>query len=200
MSRFTLSAPVLPALIANGNIRARALSVLTLFLLAMAPCGTAWAHVPSKATPDAATNTATPGTTPIAATVVPLKQHAQAMLVDARLNHSQTATFVVDTGATYTAISRDMAIALGLDLAGAEHITLATANGRIEVPKVTIASLDVNGLEAKNVEATVLDIRRGGQFTGLLGLSFLRQFRLTFDPVANQLIFEPISAAVVARP
>jgi clan AA aspartic protease (TIGR02281 family) len=123
---------------------------------------------------------------------VPLKNSKNALIVDAFINQDGSqadGVFIIDTGATYTSISRDMADKLGLDLSHCETVFITTANGRIEVPKVTLQKLNVNGLEAYNVEATVIPLRKESTFSGLLGLSFIRQFVLTIDPQANQLIF-----------
>jgi clan AA aspartic protease (TIGR02281 family) len=122
--------------------------------------------------------------------VVPLKSSTQALLVEATLNSKGSGVFILDTGATYTSISREMAEELGLDLENAPKVRITTANGRIEVPKVTLHSVTVNGLEARDVEATVIDIRKGSSFSGLLGLSFIKKFKLTIDPGAGQLIFQ----------
>jgi clan AA aspartic protease (TIGR02281 family) len=124
---------------------------------------------------------------------VPLKNSRNALMVDAALTSRKSralGTFIIDTGATYTSISEEMADQLGLDLENAPKIRITTANGRIEVPKVMIDTLSVNGLEAHNVEATVIQVRPGSSFHGLLGLSFIRQFVLTIDPQAGQLIFQ----------
>lgn len=123
---------------------------------------------------------------------VPLKSNRNALMVDALLTqnrHTSTGAFIIDTGATYTSISRQMADQLGLDLENCEKVLITTANGRIEVPKITIEMLNVNGLEARNVEATVIPVRNGSSFSGLLGLSFIRQFVVTIDPQAGHLIF-----------
>jgi aspartyl protease family protein len=124
---------------------------------------------------------------------VPLRNSRNALMVDATLSGSQnkaTGVFIIDTGATYTSISQEMAEQLGLDLENCEKVHITTANGRIEVPKVVIETLNVNGLEAHNVEATVIQVRHGSSFSGLLGLSFIRQFVLTIDPQGGQLIFQ----------
>ncbi len=122
-----------------------------------------------------------------------LKNTQNALIVDAVLHqegqHSSGA-FIIDTGATYTSISQQMAEQLGLDLEDCEKVLITTANGRIEVPKITIERLQVNGLEARNVEATVIPVRAGSSFSGLLGLSFMRQFVVTIDPQAGHLIFQ----------
>jgi clan AA aspartic protease (TIGR02281 family) len=123
---------------------------------------------------------------------VPLKSNKNALIVDAVINqagHQADGVFIIDTGATYTSISQDMADKLGLDLTHCDTVYITTANGRIEVPKVTLQKLNVNGLEAYNIEATVIPLRKESSFSGLLGLSFIRQFVLTIDPQANQLIF-----------
>lgn len=124
---------------------------------------------------------------------VPLKSNKNALMVDAHATNGRavsTGTFIIDTGATYTSISQEMAEQLGLDLENCEKVYITTANGRIVVPKVMIETMNVNGLEAHNVEATVIQIRHGASFSGLLGLSFIRQFVLTIDPQAGQLIFQ----------
>jgi clan AA aspartic protease (TIGR02281 family) len=121
--------------------------------------------------------------------VVPLKQSKMALLVEATINNRSRGTFIVDTGATYTSISREMADDLGLDLTNCDQIRITTVNGRIYVPKVMIDRLSINGLEARNVEATVIDVPVGSSFTGLLGLSFIKQFKLTIDPAAGELVF-----------
>lgn len=123
---------------------------------------------------------------------VPLKSGRNALMLDAGLKNGEymaEGAFILDTGATYTSISQDMADQLGLDLAHCEKVRITTANGRIDVPKITIETLSVNGLEAHNIEATVIPVRAGSSFSGLLGLSFIRQFVLTIDSQAGQLVF-----------
>jgi len=126
---------------------------------------------------------------------VPLKASQNALMVDAVLTQrhvTAVGTFILDTGATYTSISREMAEQMGLDLVNCEKVSITTANGRIQVPKVTIETLNVNGLEAHNVQATVIDVRPGSSFAGLLGLSFIRKFVVTLDPSGGQVIFQKI--------
>lgn len=128
----------------------------------------------------------------VASIAVPLKASRNALMVDALLSQDRrqsSGVFIIDTGATYTSISEEMARQLGLDLEHCETVRITTANGRIDVPKVTIDTLSVNGLEAHNVEATVIQVRHGSSFNGLLGLSFIKQFVLTIDPQGGQLIF-----------
>ena len=112
-----------------------------------------------------------------------------APLINTKTGQRVTGTFLVDTGATYTSISQEMADALGFSDSGDVHIT--TANGRIRVPKVSVDRINVNGLVAEGIEATVIDVRKGSSFSGLLGLNFLKRFKMTIDPEAMELTFQP---------
>lgn len=125
--------------------------------------------------------------------VVHLKSDPRALMVEATLNRKVSGTFIVDTGATYTSINRKMAEDLGLDLENADTVTITTANGRIRVPKVHISRLTLNGVEARDIEATVIDVKNNTSFGGLLGLSFIRKFKMTIDPVEGKLLFQPLN-------
>lgn len=123
---------------------------------------------------------------------IPLLNRKNALMLNATINHQATGTFIVDTGATYTSISQELADQLSDKLTYIGSVKITTANGQIKVPKVLIKSITINGLEAHNVEATIINLHAGSSFSGLLGLSFIKQFQLTIDPVQNQLVFRSI--------
>jgi clan AA aspartic protease (TIGR02281 family) len=125
-------------------------------------------------------------------TSVPMSLKPKALFIQVKINDKATGHFILDTGATYTTISRRMARQLGLDLEHSEKIAITTANGELDVPKVRLKTVAVNGIEASNVEATVMDFGESNSFVGLLGLSFIQHFKLTLDPKNGQMIFEPI--------
>ena len=123
---------------------------------------------------------------------VPMALKPKALFIQVKVNDTASGHFILDTGATYTTISKRMARQLGLDLANSEKIAITTANGELAVPKVKLKTVSVNGIEARNVEATVMDFGEGNSFAGLLGLSFIQHFKLTLDPKNGQMTFEPI--------
>ncbi len=89
---------------------------------------------------------------------------------------------LVDTGATYTMIPHDVAVALGYRPDRApRRIPLMTANGTVRAPLVTLARVEALGQTASSSEALVHDLPASSRIDGLLGLSFLRGFRLTLD-------------------
>lgn len=85
-------------------------------------------------------------------------------------------SFVVDTGANVVAINASHARQLGIELDGARSVETVTAGGRVQSWEVRLASVEVGGIRASNVQAVVL----AGQFPPevLLGMSFLRNVEI----------------------
>lgn len=91
---------------------------------------------------------------------------------DAEVNN-MTIRFVVDTGATGIALTRDDARRAGLAVsAGMFEVVAEGASGDVKGEWVTLDSVKLGQEEAKQVPAVILD---GGQ-QSLLGQSFLQQF------------------------
>lgn len=95
---------------------------------------------------------------------------------------------ILDTGAAFTALSRSILKILGYDPAVAsERQEIVTANGVIEVPKVTVKSIRIGDAEANKIEVICHDIPELVEVRGLLGLSFLTRFRTVIDYRAGYL-------------
>lgn len=124
---------------------------------------------------------------------VPLKPDKRALMLDAEINKDSNLTMVLDTGATYTAISKEAAEDLGYDLESAPKIWVTTANGRVALPKIRLKTIDLNGYVAKDVDATVMTLPSKVPFSGLLGLSFIRNHKITIDTESDKLLIEPRS-------
>lgn len=124
--------------------------------------------------------------TPVAASV-PVERFGRLMRVTARLNGKLEAPFVIDTGADGLVIPRRLAGELGLLSDGrSQNVTVTTANGRVAMPRVELASVEVGAARVQGVHAVVnpqLEI-------GLLGLAFLRHFRYTIDLERGLLLLE----------
>jgi clan AA aspartic protease (TIGR02281 family) len=122
---------------------------------------------------------------------IQFQRRGDLMVVNALLNGKVPVSFVVDTGASYTTISRATADHLNIDL-GPNPSTLSfhTANGVINAPLANVGSMQVGGLELKNVTVAVHDIFPDANIAGLLGLNFLSQFRLDIDSRAGLLNLE----------
>lgn len=119
--------------------------------------------------------------TPVVAEV-PVRRSGGTMLVETRINGSgQPFIFMVDTGASYTAISVETALRLGLRdiFFGAPVVELETANGRVFTTTARLDSVQIGTARVDDVEAVILETT--GRFDGLLGQSFLRHFDIVID-------------------
>lgn len=124
-----------------------------------------------------------PGGTPVvlgtppgraAATLVLRAGADQLYHVDGQLNGRPVAG-VIDTGASVVSLSVARAAALGLDWTRGRPATIQTANGQVRGWSLRIERLTVGGLEARDVDAVVVDADLPHL---LIGNSFLRRFRV----------------------
>ncbi len=109
-----------------------------------------------------------------------LSQANNSLAVPALINNRVMATFLVDTGATYTVITPQLAQKLGVQVtASTPRMAIITANGQISAPIVTLPSLAIGGLEVQNVQAIVQPLGNDALLAGLLGMNFFRNVDLT---------------------
>ncbi len=127
--------------------------------------------------------------------VVSYKRQNAVIIIQVTINDKLKSPFAVDTGASYTIISSEIAEALNL-MPNPEipPIVLQTANGRIQAPLVNLNSVAVGNLTTHNVAAAIHDLHDSSNISGLLGLNFLNRFKVTVDSTHNQLTLEPIEA------
>lgn len=90
-----------------------------------------------------------------------------------RIN-GEAVTFMIDTGATDVALSLELAKSLELRL-GAGRIS-RTANGDVQTWAALLDEVDLGGLAAQRVRASVLPNMPGDQV--LLGMSYLKRFEM----------------------
>lgn len=80
--------------------------------------------------------------------------------------------FLVDTGASMTVLTSDVALRLGFNVRGLDYSMAAyTANGPTFAAPAQLESITIGGISIENIEAAVL--RPGQLDTPLLGMSFL---------------------------
>jgi predicted aspartyl protease len=118
-----------------------------------------------------------------------------ALLVPVYVNGSGPHGFILDTGATMTCVDASLA----------ERLELPEARGRLEVGMgigqepgalalVRLDSVRVGGATAEGLTGCALDLGRframGLEAEGLLGLNFLREFRVTLDFAADRVWLE----------
>jgi clan AA aspartic protease (TIGR02281 family) len=122
-------------------------------------------------------------------TAIPLIHRGSAVLVQAQLAPHTEVRLLLDTGATFCAISTSVAKRLGLrPKPGQAPLKIMTPSGAFFAPLVILPSLKVGGLEARDVEALIWDPPGIREQEGTLGLSFLNRFQFMVNPQAGELI------------
>jgi clan AA aspartic protease (TIGR02281 family) len=126
--------------------------------------------------------------------VVKLIRRHETLLAEVVLNRQIKRLFVVDTGASFTLISRQVARELGIRIdETTPFIQGASVSDIISMPLVTLDSIRVGGAEVENVETVVYNMPGEG---GLLGNSFLNKFKVTIDAAQEKLILNPMQGVV----
>ena len=144
-------------------------------------------YKPSEASPPTG-DTGTPAAEAGSAKLTPTKPGG-VVVVDAVLNRHLTLPLMLDTGADFTVLTKQAAQELRLrTLERLPKLPFSTAGGVVNFPITTLQSLRVGTAEARDV-AVAIDTD-GHMRVGLLGMSFLRHFKMTVDHQRGQVKFE----------
>lgn len=116
---------------------------------------------------------------------MPLWSDAPAIVLKALLVgavRQEESTLVLDTGAGYTLLNREMVSRLGYDPDGSsQRVDLITAEGLRPAPIITLDAIEVLGVRVRNVEVACHSIPEAVGADGVLGLSFLRHTNLALN-------------------
>ena len=124
---------------------------------------------------------------------IPLTKSGGSFVVPVMLNQERLAQLIVDTGASMTVLSTQVAIDLGiLGTTDNELLTVNTAGGSVQVNMNYLSSITVGTARATNVAVALHDLPDIPEhIEGLLGMSFLKHFLVTLDAEHAQLILRP---------
>jgi len=113
-------------------------------------------------------------------------------VVGATINSKVQVSMLIDTGASFTVISRKVANEAGIVMRDdMPKIKVVLADGtEKEATRVTLKSLNVGGAKIDNVEATIIDNPVAKDIEGLLGMSFLKYFHVKIDSNEKCLVLE----------
>jgi predicted aspartyl protease len=136
--------------------------------------------------------------------VVPVRRlESGHVLVDVDLGITGTGTFVLDTGATRTAITPLTAARLGIPSDRGRTVPLSTMGGSVEA-RLVKGSFTVAGVEVERKQVTVVDLASvseglGETIAGILGRDFFESVDVALDLSANEVVlYERGSFAAIA--
>jgi clan AA aspartic protease (TIGR02281 family) len=119
---------------------------------------------------------------------IPFERQGNAMIVYVRVNDAVTAPFLVDTGASDVVVPGHVARAAGIRVTrDTPRQSYQTANGMIDSPIVTLASVEVGAARVENLRGSLSD----SMAVGLLGASFFNNFTFQVDPAAHLITLLP---------
>ncbi len=142
-------------------------------------------HVPTPASH-------TPGTFQKKEYVIPLiPTRGGNFMAEVVLNGQVTAHLMVDTGASLVTLSKEIGERLGFgSFSDAPQIPFNTAGGQVWMPMVALDTVRVGNAEVNIVEASLND--QMGDLDGLLGMSFLGDYRVEMDQARSRMILRPL--------
>jgi clan AA aspartic protease (TIGR02281 family) len=111
--------------------------------------------------------------------------------IEAVLNNSIRQRFIVDTGASMVTIPFASATELGIEPDNRYPLRkVYTAGGQRDAREVVLSVVEVGGWATTDVKALVLDLPNQPD-VGLIGLNYLRRFRMDLNTEKGILILEP---------
>ena len=111
--------------------------------------------------------------------------------VTASVNQEATQDFIVDTGASMVTIPFSTVRTLGIVISVRNpRRKVFTASGELYAPEIVLDSITLEGYEVNNVKALVMDLPNQPN-VGLLGLNYLRRFRMDLNTDDGLLMLAP---------
>jgi clan AA aspartic protease (TIGR02281 family) len=121
---------------------------------------------------------------------VPLRGDGKHLIVDGTLNGTVSGPMLIDTGASYCVLTPGTARRLGLRTGSSKRsVPVATANGKVDAELVELEAVEIEHARLAKVDAVVMDAVEP-PLIGIVGLSFLTQFRFSVDPAQGTLRLE----------
>ncbi len=122
---------------------------------------------------------------------IKLEREGNSFYVTARVNRHYKTRLLVDTGATHVQISSTLARRMGLGNVG-DLVPCTLADGSVVYARsVSLRDVRLGRARAKDVRALVFESEEDASSEGLLGMSFLEQFRFEIDTDRELLILAP---------
>jgi predicted aspartyl protease len=124
------------------------------------------------------------------------KRDGQLMLVEASIDNSAPAAFVVDSGASHTVFDPKFANELGLKTESAPPTT-GTGTGDVPKSRTRPVVMTVHGVKVNVAEPWVIDLSKAPlppSVRGLVGAEIFKAYVIRIDPVASTFtVFDPAS-------
>jgi clan AA aspartic protease (TIGR02281 family) len=117
------------------------------------------------------------------------------IIVKAKVNGKGPFDFAVDTGASVTALSKQLAQKLEISEAGGTLKKGRSYYGEIDAATVNVRSVEVGDTEVKDVQVALVDLSSFSEMlkidlAGIIGYSFMKDYRVLIDYPNTQIFFQ----------
>ena len=124
-----------------------------------------------------------------------INKRAPLILVKGTINDQSSIDFIVDTGASLTMLSREVAKQAGIRLNG-KRAKAAGPDGSQMVTLATVRLLRLGGIQVRNLRVAVMDFATLNRVAsikagGILGYNLLKRYRVTIDYATRRIRFTP---------
>jgi hypothetical protein len=118
---------------------------------------------------------------------VPFRIHEHLIIVQASIGNLRSLNFALDTGSTYTVLSKGLGRRLGLR---GETVKVSAFGREVKMKKVFLEVLALSQVKFERIEARLCDMPKvdGLRLDGLIGLNVLRRTTVTLDFETGDLI------------
>ena len=126
-------------------------------------------------------------------TIIPLEREAGVWIATVEMNDLHEARLIIDTGATFTTISEDLAFEIGTQPdPNGPRINLHTAGGNVQAEMGLVSRIRIGRAGRNDVRVVIHTIPNLPEdIDGLLGLSFFDRFLVRLDHSQRQLHLTP---------
>ncbi len=101
--------------------------------------------------------------------------------------------FMVDTGASYCVLRKDMAKWLALDFDSQRTTRIVTASKQNVFASIAqVAVFRIGGIVVENLSMTIFDLPEELGVPGLAGMNFLSKFRMCIEPNTATLVLRKL--------
>ena len=123
---------------------------------------------------------------------VPIERVGRILVIEATINQRVTGRFLLDTGASFCVVSKEVAAEAGLSgRKDGPKAKMNTAAGvAVEATLGEARRIDVGSAVARDVQVAVVERDPVPGLQGIIGLSFLQNFKYSVDSDGGELHLE----------